>query len=171
MQDSSLHVLLQVQGKMVTARKGSFAEFARVRSDPRVLPDVPSKLVRPGELPATTLPAAHVRLLPRVAAQVRLHVAGLVVRLATRLVRTTVHYWNFSDRPSLSLGAVLQAGGGVVGGGGEVQANPGTARIQFRRRPLREARCPRRLLVWVVLVLGTIGELPSMLHHFMFHAL
>ena len=56
-------------------------------------------------------------------------------------------------------------------GMGRPRANPGTACVQFRRRPLREARCPRGLLVWVVLVLGTIGELPSMLHHFMFHAL
>ena len=97
--------------------------------------------------------------------------ARLVVGLATGLVRATVHYRHLPDCPSLSLGAVLQAGGRVVGGGGQVQANPWAAAVEFRRSPLREARGSRGLLVRVVLVLTTVGELPAVLHHLMFHAI
>ena len=48
---------------------------------PRVLPEVPSQLVRPTELPATVLPPADVGLLPGVRPQVGLQVGALGVDL------------------------------------------------------------------------------------------
>lgn len=42
---------------------------------------MPAELVRSGELPATILPSAHIRLLPRVSSEVRLEVRGLGVCL------------------------------------------------------------------------------------------
>ena len=47
----------------------------------RVFPEVPGQFVRPGELPPAVLPAAHVRLLPRVGPQVGLQVGALGVHL------------------------------------------------------------------------------------------
>ena len=66
------------------------AHLALERLVPGVLPDVPSKLVRPGELPAAVFPGADVRLLSRVRPQVRFQVAGLGVALAAARVAASV---------------------------------------------------------------------------------
>lgn len=84
--DMALHVQCQV----VRARESSLAEPALERPVASVLAVVASQLVRAGELPAASLPAALVRLLARVRAEVRLQVRRLGVRLAARGMRTRV---------------------------------------------------------------------------------
>jgi len=81
---------LHVQREMVRAREGPLTQPALERPVPGVLAVVASQLVRAGELPAATFPAALVRLLARVRAEMRLQVRRFGVRLAARRVRTSV---------------------------------------------------------------------------------
>ena len=97
------HVALHMQREMVRARESSLAEPALERPVASVLAVVASQLVRAGELPAASLPAALVRLLARVRAEVRLQVRRLGVRLAAPRVRTRVHnYFPATPVPSAS---------------------------------------------------------------------
>lgn len=74
-------VRFHVFGQMVTAHE----PFATVRTHeallPRVSPQVPLQLVRPGEAFATEKPVAHERTLPRVPPQVSFQVRRLAVNL------------------------------------------------------------------------------------------
>ena len=90
-------MFLDMQGEVVGACKGPLAHPAGVRPHPRVLPHVPPQLVRPRELPATALPGAHVRLLPSVSSQMRLHMTRLVVGLATGGVGALVEHWGLPE--------------------------------------------------------------------------
>ena len=78
---------LHVQREMVRAREGPLTQPALERPVPGVLAVVASQLVRAGELPAATFPAALVRLLARVRAEMRLQVRRFGVRLAAPCVR------------------------------------------------------------------------------------
>ena len=145
---------------MVGPGKRPLTQFTSVGPDPCVLPDVPPQLIRSGELPATSLPTTYVGFLPCMASEMSLHVACLVVSLATSLVRTVMDYRNLLDGPPLPLGEPVRKAGGVVGGGGEVQAYPGCKQITAG---LGVAR-----LCGVVLglVLGAVRVLPALLLHF-----
>ena len=72
---------LHVKTKVVTPCKGAFTEVTSERFAPRVFPQMPGELVRPGEPPVALRPAAAVRLLPRVGSLVRLQVGTLRVNL------------------------------------------------------------------------------------------
>ena len=97
--DMALHVQCQV----VRARESSLAEPALERPVASVLAVVASQLVRAGELPAASLPAALVRLLARVRAEVRLQVRRLGVRLRAPRIRARVRrHFLASPTPSAS---------------------------------------------------------------------
>ena len=72
-------VAFEMEGEVVRSGEGSVAVSAGVRPDPGVFPGVAAELVRSGELPAASLPGAHVGLLPGVRPQVGLHMRVLVV--------------------------------------------------------------------------------------------
>ena len=72
---------LHVKTKVVTPCKSAFTEVTSERFAPRVFPQMPRELVRPGEPPVALRPAAAVRLLPRVGSLVRLQVRTLRVNL------------------------------------------------------------------------------------------
>lgn len=81
--DMTLHVECQV----VRARERPLAESALERPVAGMLAVVASQLVRASELPATALPAALVRLLARVRAEMCLQVRRLGVRLRAPSIR------------------------------------------------------------------------------------
>ncbi|KDR23644.1 hypothetical protein L798_11562 [Zootermopsis nevadensis] len=85
------HVALHVEGQVVGARERPLAEAALERAVAGVLAVVASQLVRARELPTAALPAALVRLLARVRAEVSLEVRRLRVRLAAARLRARVH--------------------------------------------------------------------------------
>ncbi len=90
---------------MIRPGKGSLAHIASIGLDPGVLPHVATQLIRAGKLPATALPGAEVRLLPRVYPHVGLHVGGLVVHLpAARLDTSVQHRVPLYNLPSAPLG-------------------------------------------------------------------
>ena len=92
---------LEVKAQMVRSGEGPLTELAGVWPDSCVFPHVTSQLIRPGELPPTPGPGAHVGLLPRVGPQVGLHVGGLVVGLAAVVVRTVVDLRHLPRPPHL----------------------------------------------------------------------
>jgi hypothetical protein len=97
---------------MIRPGKGSLAHIASIGLDPGVLPHVATQLVRAGELPATALPGAEVRLLPRVYPHVGLHVGCLVVHLPAAGLDTGVqHRGPFHNLPSAPLGDLQFLGG------------------------------------------------------------
>ena len=83
-------VPFHVQSEVVRARERPLAQSALERPVASVLAVVASQLVRAGELPTAAFPAALVRLLARVCAEVRLEVRRFRVRLAAPGVRTRV---------------------------------------------------------------------------------
>ena len=100
---------LHVQREMVAAGEGSLAQLALERSVAGVLAVVARQLVGARELPPAALPAAQVRLLPRVRAMVRLQVRALRVRLvAARIAARVVHLSLAAPRASSALPRRLQ---------------------------------------------------------------
>ena len=81
---------LHMQREVVGARERPLAEPALERPVAGMLTVVASQLVRAGELPAAALPAALVRFLARVRAQMGLQMRRFCIRLAAPGVRTRV---------------------------------------------------------------------------------
>jgi hypothetical protein len=97
---------LHVQRKVVRARERPLAQSALERAVASVLAVVTSQLIRAGELPTAALPAALVRLLARVCAEVRLQVRRLRIRLGTPRIcaRVSRHFLTPpASSPSLCL--------------------------------------------------------------------
>ena len=70
-----------METEVVTPRKSPITEVTLERLHSSVFPVVSGQLVWPGKLPVTSLPAAAVRLLPRVGPLVSLQVGALGVDL------------------------------------------------------------------------------------------
>ncbi len=74
---------LQVESQVIRPGECPVTHPALERPVTRMLPHVTRQLVRPGKLPSTLLPRAHVWLLSGVRPQMCLQVARFRVRLAT----------------------------------------------------------------------------------------
>ena len=98
---SLLHVLLDVQCKMIWSSKGSFTHFASIGSDSSVFSHVSSQLIWSWELPATTLPSTNIGFLSSVRPQVSLHVRGFVIGLQTSIIGTVMNLRNLLHPPHL----------------------------------------------------------------------
>jgi len=88
-----------MQRKVVATREGAFAERALERSVACVFAVVTGQFIGPREPPRASRPAAAVRLLARVRAQVRLEVRALAVRLDAAGVRARVDCHRASPAP------------------------------------------------------------------------
>ena len=109
------HVSLHVEREVVGPREGPLTEPALERTVAGVFAVVTGQLIRACKLPSTALPAALIRFLPRVRAEMRLEVRGLGVCLAARWMGTRV-YNHFSSTPVATTAWFIRGDGGLISG-------------------------------------------------------